>query len=121
MVSSGEGDGLFFAEREGEPGRVHIFCSSDGGFLVNVASFRPVGSEERMSFGSGGTVVTLVADTAGDALRGGVSGEGPVPASLAAILTGSEGVAINYGYQDLGPLPSVPQGAARDFVAGCND
>ena len=61
MVSSGEGDGLFFGVTEGEPGAVHVFCPSGGGLLVNVNSFRPIGSEERMTFGSGGTVVTLVA------------------------------------------------------------
>lgn len=121
MTSSGEGDGLFFGVTEGEPGRVHIFCAADGGMLVNVNAFRPIGSEERMSFGSGGEVVTLVADPAGDGLRGGVSGEGPVPAALLGILTGSEGVAVNYGAQDIGPLPPVPAETARAFVTGCTD
>ena len=121
MVSSGEGDGLFFAEREGEPGRVHIFCSSGGGFHVNVASFSPVGSEERMSFGSGETVVTLVADPAGDELRGGVSGEGPVPTGLADLLTGETGVAVNYGAQNVGPFAAVPEDLARSFGTACTD
>ncbi len=121
MTSSGEGDGLFFGATEGEPGRVHIFCPTGSGMLVNVNAFRPIGSEERMSFGSGGEVVTLVADPAGDGLRGGVSGEGPVPAALLAILTGSEGVAVNYGAQDVGPLPPVPAETARAFVTGCTD
>ncbi|MFW2348875.1 hypothetical protein [Qipengyuania sp.] len=121
MTSSGEGDGLFFGVTEGEPGRVHIFCPAGGGMLVNVNAFRPIGSEERMSFGSGGEVVTLVADPAGDGLRGGVSGEGPVPDALLAILTGSEGVAVNYGAQDIGPLPPVAADTARAFVTGCTD
>ncbi|KLE34743.1 hypothetical protein [Aurantiacibacter luteus] len=121
MVSSGEGDGLFFAAREGEPGLVHIFCPAEGALLVNVNSFRPVGSEERLSFGSGGAVLTLVADPAGDSLRGGVSGEGPVPGELRAALTGVEGVSVNYGGQSLGPLPPVPAQVAQDFDTGCND
>lgn len=121
MTSSGEGDGLFFGVTEGEPGRVHIFCPAGGGLLVNVNAFRPIGSEERMSFGSGGEVVTLVADPAGDGLRGGVSGEGPVPAALLAMLTGSEGVAVNYEAQDIGPLPPVPADTARAFITGCTD
>lgn len=120
-VSSGEGGGLFYEVGEGESGRVHLFCPSGGGLLINVRAFRPVGSEERMTFGSGGTVVTLVADPAGDDLRGGVSGEGPVPENLRALLTGVEGVAINYGSQNIGPLPQVPDKTARDFATGCTD
>lgn len=121
MVSSGEGDGLFFAVTEGEPATIHLFCPSDGGLLVNVNAFRPIGSEERMTFGSGATVVTLVADPSGDTMRGGVSGEGPVPVELSAILTGADGVAVNYGAQTVGPLPPVSAAIARDFVTGCND
>ena len=121
MVSSGEGDGLFFEATQGERPLVHLFCPAGGGLLVNVAGFRPVGSEDRMSFGSGASVVTLVADPAGDTLRGGVSGTGPVPAALRALLTGAPGVAVNYGSQNAGPLPAVPAGLARDFVAGCTD
>lgn len=121
MVSSGEGDGLFFGATEGEPAVVHMFCPREGGLLVNVNAFRPVGSEERMTFGSGGTVVTLVADSAGDANRGGVSGEGAVPDELRAILTGASGVSVNYGAQNAGPLPPVPATVADDFAAGCAD
>ena len=43
---------------------------------INVPGFRPVGSEERMTFGSGGEAHTLVADTRGDRQRGGVSATG---------------------------------------------
>lgn len=125
MVSSGEGDGLFFGVAEGEPGKVHLFCpngvAADAGLVVNVNAFKPVGSEERMSFGSGGTVVTLVADPSGDAQRGGVSGTGPVPGELRAILTGGAGVAVNYGAQNVGPLPAVPVDLAEAFVGGCRD
>lgn len=125
MVSSGEGDGLFFGAAEGEPGKVHLFCpngaATGAGLVVNVNAFTPVGSEERMSLGSGGTVVTLVADSSGDAQRGGVSGTGPVPAELRAILTGGAGVAVNYGNQNVGPLPAVPAEMAVAFVGGCGD
>lgn len=119
-VASGEGDGLFFGVTEGEPARVHMFCPADGGLLVNVNGFRPIGSEERMALGSGGTVVALVADPAGDANRGGVSGEGSVPADLPAILTGAEGVGVSYGAQTVA-LPPVPAAIARAFVTGCTD
>ena len=121
MLSSGEGDGLFFDIAEGDPGRLHLFCPSGGGLLVNASALRPIGSEERMTFGSGAEVVVLVADPAGDELRGGVSAQGPVPGNLAALLTGAEGVGLNYGAQDIGPVPPVPQELAERFVMGCTD
>ena len=121
MASSGEGDGLFFGAEEGKAGAMHLFCPADGGFLVNVNSFRPIGSEERMTLGSGAKVFALVADPAGDTMRGGVSGQGPVPAELLAVLTGTDGVAASYGAQDIGPLPPVPEPTARLFVTGCTD
>lgn len=121
MVSSGEGDGLFFGVVEGEPGRMHLFCENGGGLLVNVNAFRPIGSEERLSLGSGDTVVALVADPAGDANRGGVTGTGAVPAELAAILAGAAGLSASYGAQSTGPLPPVPDDVTRAFVRGCTD
>ena len=54
LVSSGEGAALVY------PGSgataVRLFCPSGSDrLLVNVPGFRAVGSEERMTFGSGGT------------------------------------------------------------------
>ena len=117
--ASGEGAGLGLGTAEGKR-VITLFCPAGSPvLLVNVPGFRPVGSEERMSFGAGGTVTTLVADTRGDRLRGGVSGEGAVPAELAAILADPAGLAVNYGSQNLGPLARVPAAQAKDFVAGC--
>lgn len=125
MNSSDEGDGLFFAVSADGSARAHLFCPNGGDanqrFLVNIRAFEPVGSEERMTVGSGDTVVTLVAEPGGDPVRGGVSGKGPVPADLRAILTGGEGMAVNYGNQNLGPLPAVPADMADAFVSGCGD
>ncbi|WP_114954034.1 hypothetical protein [Sphingosinicella terrae] len=99
---------------------VTFFCPrGSGDLLVNVTEFHPVESEERMSVGSGGTVVVLVADTAGDGERGGVSGRSVVPAELEAILGGGEGIAINYGAQNSGPHPRPPAALGRRFAAGC--
>ena len=122
MVSSGEGDALFFGAGEGQPARLHLFCGNDGGLLANVNAFRPVSSEERMTFGAGDTLITLVADSGGDTQRGGVSGTAGVPANLLALLTGAEeGIRVNYGSQNLGPLPPVPEDLAASFVQGCAD
>ena len=87
--------------------------------LVNVPEFRPIGSEERMSFGSGEHVEALVADVRGDKARGGVTGAGPVPANLAALLGGRIGV--SYGAQISGPHPQLPAAIASAFVDGCLD
>ncbi|HET9427834.1 MAG TPA: hypothetical protein VFO69_05690 [Allosphingosinicella sp.] len=119
-AASGEGDGLFLRSAGGR--QLTLFCPArSNDLIVNVPAFRPIGSEERMSFGSGGTVVVLVADTRGDSGRGGVSGRGPVPAELAAILAGSAGLSINYGAQNSGPHPAPPASMAASFVAGCRD
>lgn len=122
-TSSDEGNALFFAISSDGSSRAHLFCPNGGDanqrFLVNIQGFDPVASEERMTVGSGGTVVTLVA--AADPVRGGVSGKGPVPADIAAILRGGEGVAVNYGNQNLGPMPAVPTEMAEAFARGCKD
>src|SRR5690606_35712589 len=79
--------------------------------------FEPIGSEERMSFGSGGEVVALVADTEGDRQRGGVSGTGEVPVELASLIRGPIGV--NYGARNSGPHPAPPAPLAQAFLAAC--
>jgi uncharacterized membrane protein len=118
LQSSGEGAALVFPATG--DAAVRLFCPSDSNtILLNVPGFRPVGSEERMTFGSGGEAHTLVADTRGDSQRGGVSGSGPVPGNLAALLGGP--VAVNHGSQNAGPYPAPPEGLVRSFVTACND
>lgn len=117
LASSGEGSALVLAPASG-PAAVRLFCPARGkNLLVNVPAFRPIGSEERLSFGSGGSVVALVADTRGDAARGGVSGTGAVPAELAGLLNGP--VAASYGAQTSGPHPPPPPALVRGFAAAC--
>ncbi len=119
LQSSGEGAALALL---GPGGRtvVRLFCpAGTHRLLVNVPAFRPVGSEERMTFGSGGEAAVLVADSRGDSQRGGVSGTGPVPDKLAALIGGP--VAVNYGSQNSGPHPAPPAEAARAFVGACSE
>lgn len=85
--------------------------------LVNVSSFRPIGSEERMTFGSGGAVETIVADFRGDADRGGVTGTGPVPPNLTSLLSGP--VSINYGNQTFTAETAPEERTVEQFVASC--
>ena len=116
LASSGEGASLVFPAF-GDPA-IRLFCPArKGEILVNIPAFRPIGSEERLSFGSGGAVHTLVADTSGDRQRGGVSGTGAVPGNLGALIGGP--VSVNYGAQNSGPHPAPPQELARAFIAAC--
>lgn len=116
LLSSGEGTALRLVGASG----VHLFCPARSGKLVvNVASFKPIASEERLSLGSGGDVVALVADSGGDALRGGVTGEGPVPAELAAILAGP--ISASYGAQRVGPLPLTAEADRNAFLTACTE
>jgi uncharacterized membrane protein len=108
------------ALRDADGGAVfRIICADGGGRIaVNVPSFQPIGSEERLSFGSGGEVVALVADTNGDKVRGGVTGEGAVPEELAGILAGP--VSASYGSQVSGPHPALPAEMAAAELKACN-
>jgi len=98
---------------------IRLLCPAGGKrLLVNVPAFKAIGSEERLSFGSGGEVVALVADAGGDPQRGGVTASGPVPATLAALVSGP--VSASYGAQSSGPHPAPPANLARAFVAACS-
>jgi uncharacterized membrane protein len=119
LQSSGEGSALALAPASG-PAAIRLFCPAGGRtLLVNVPGFRPIGSEERLSFGSGGHAEALVADSRGDRQRGGVSGTGAVPANLAALIGGP--VSASYGAQRSGPHPAPPGELARSFVAACRE
>jgi uncharacterized membrane protein len=118
ISSTGEGAALVL----GNPARptIRLFCPArEKRLLVNVPAFRPIGSEERLSFGGGGEVVALVADTRGDPLRGGVTGSGSVPANLPQLL--SAAISANYGSQDSGPHPPPSAEAVNAFAAACAD
>ncbi|MGI8931826.1 MAG: COG3650 family protein [Sphingomicrobium sp.] len=116
LLASGEGTALRLAGASG----IHLFCPSRSGQLVvNVAGFKPVASEERLSVGSGSEVFALVADSGGDALRGGVTGEAPVPEELATMLVGP--ISASYGAQRLGPLPPPEKADQTAFLLACQD
>lgn len=117
LQSSGEGVALVLMPRSGRA-TIRLFCpAGENRLLVNVPAFRPVASEERLSFGSRGNAVALVADTNGDRRRGGVSAAGEVPDDLARLVAGS--LSANYGAQGSGPHPAPPSALSRDFVTAC--
>ena len=83
--------------------------------VVHVPGFRPIGSEERLSLGSGGEVVALVADPRS---RGrGVTATGSASTELPALVGGP--ISATYGAQTSGPHPAPSRNHARAFVAAC--
>lgn len=117
LQASGEGSALVFGDRDGAA-VLRLFCPvAADRLVVSIPAFRAIASEERLSFGSGETVVALVADPRGDAQRGGVSGAGAVPADLKGLVAGP--VSASYGAQASGPHPMPPQDLSRQFVTAC--
>jgi uncharacterized membrane protein len=117
LQSSGEGVALALVAG-GARTTIRFFCPARGkSLIVNVPVFRPIGSEERLSFGSNGAVTALVADTKGDRQRGGVSGIGPVPENLPTLIAGP--VSASYGAQRSGPHPVPPRSLADAFASAC--
>jgi uncharacterized membrane protein len=116
LQSSGEGVALVYPVAGATA--IRLFCPAEGGrLIVNVPVFRPIGSEERLTVGSGSVAEALVADSRGDRLRGGVSGTGAVPSTLGAIVSGP--LSASYGAQRSGPHPAPPRSLARAFLAAC--
>ncbi len=116
IVSSGEGVALIFPASGVTS--IRLFCPArQDRILINVTSFRPIASEERLTFGSGSAAEAIVADTRGDQQRGGVSAMGPVPGNLSALIGGP--VSASYGAQRIGPLPVPLKALARAFIAAC--
>lgn len=118
LLSSGEGVALVFPASGVTS--IRLFCpAGQGRILINVPSFHPIASEERLTFGSGSAAEALVADTRGDQQRGGVSATGPVPRDLTALIAGP--VSASYGAQRIGPHPAPLKALARDFSAACDE
>jgi len=90
-------------------------CDRKTGLTVHGDQFKPVGSEERMSVGAGDVVITLVATPDGPAVKGEGSAD---PDFLRAFGEGRK-VAVNYGYQNMGPYDGPPPDLAAPFVAAC--
>ena len=95
---------------------LQLACTSGSGVVTaSVPAFRPISSQERLSLGSDGEVLTLVADPAraGD----GVTGSGAVPSGLKPLLSGA--LSASYGAQTSGPHPPPSSEQARAFARAC--
>ena len=116
-ATAGDGASLIYADAQGSA-LLRVTCSAtDARLLVNVPRFAPIGSEERLSFGADGEVVTLVADTQGDKSLGGVTGQSPIPDELKRLLIAP--MSASYGAQSAGPFPKVPDEIAGPFLSAC--
>jgi len=109
---------LVLSNQAGRP-VFRLICTKAARLLVNVPAFRPIGSEERLSFGSRGLAVALVADSAGDGALGGVTGSGPIPDELKSAII--EPMSASYGSQKSGPHPAVPDRLAGPFLTACGE
>jgi len=119
IQASGEGAALVVDDDAGKT-VLRLFCAAGNSKLVvNVPGFDPIASEERLSFGQGGEVEALVADSSGDSARGGVTAEGPVPENLSALLSGR--VSASYGAQVSGPHPAPPEVLVTAFASACSN
>lgn len=87
--------------------------------LVNVPGFRPITSEERLSFGGDGSAMTFVADTRGDAERGGISAVSDIPDDLANLA--GRPLSASYGVQKSGPYSPPPRHMFNAFVGACGE
>jgi len=112
-----DGASLTFVDAQGRP-QLRITCAAKSAkLLINVPGFAPIGSEERLSVGADGEVVTLVADTEGDKRLGGVTGQAPIPDELKQLLIAP--MSASYGAQSAGPFPTVPDALAGPFLSAC--
>ncbi|HEY5721081.1 MAG TPA: hypothetical protein VIT45_02040 [Allosphingosinicella sp.] len=108
------GGSLRLASGAGDPA-IGLRCTAST-LMVEVPSFRTIGSEDRLSFGSGGEVVALVAAIK-ERKQSGVSAAGAMPENLAGLIAGP--VSASYGAQKSGPHPAPPPELARAFIAAC--
>lgn len=85
--------------------------------LVNVPGFRPIPSEDRLSFGGDGNAMTFVADTNGDAERGGISAVSDVSDDLVSLA--GRPLSASYSVQKSGPHSPPPTQMLNAFVSAC--
>lgn len=114
--SSGEGNAIVLFENDGEI--LRIACLRERGLRVQTPRFKYVESEERMSVGAGDVVVTLVA-TGSPVANPPVYGEGDIDMDFVRAVAEGRKIAVNYGYQNIGPFEGPREEMAKNFQAGC--
>lgn len=116
---SGSGTALVLTEGGGRP-LLRIACVRDPSRMVIMAeSFRPIESEERLSFGVDDEPFVFVAEPAKH--PSGVEATSPIHGDLLARLEGAQQVSAVYGAQDLGPYPPPDRDTTARFVGACRE
>ena len=116
-MGSGEGSALLLVQDGGEP-QFQLTClHSPARLVVDVAEFRPIGSEERLTLGVGDEAFALVADPT--APGPGVHAEGAVDPDLLTRLETTREISAVYGAQRFGPHPAPEPEALQAFVQTC--
>lgn len=110
---------LVLAGGDGAP-LIRIACAArNPRLIVSVPGFKPIGSEDRLSFGGDGEVVALVAQVGGADRQSGVTAEGPIPDELKRFITGP--IHASYGAQTSGPHDPPPDSLAGPFLRSCSE
>jgi len=118
--SSGEGNAIVLIEGK-DTAVLRIACVRGQGLVVHGERLKHVESEERMSIGAGGAIATLVATAAADRDPATVKGEGELDQEFVNAVGAGGKIAVNYGYQNMGPFDGPPAQMAQNFVTGCKD
>lgn len=111
-----EGAALAYRPDDADPPEMLISCGG-GRLTVSLPGVRRIGSEERLSFGGGGEILTLVVEQGPGTTPVRASGPAPDTAVLQGMLEAGPGA--NYGATSLGPVSPVPDALARSFVDRC--
>lgn len=119
MVSSGEGVALRL--EEGGELIASLGCMRDpAGLRVESDRFQPVMSEDRFTIGAGDEAYAMAANLEAERERG-VEASGDIPADLLDRIEAGGEIAFNYGAQNLGPFPAVPEADRDAFLAECRE
>lgn len=119
LISSGEGVSLRL--EEGGDLIASIACLRDpAGMRAESDRFQRVMSEDRFTVGVGDEAYALAADLEADRDQG-VEASGDIAPDLLNRLAAGGEIAFNYGAQNLGPFPAVPEADRDAFVEDCRE
>ncbi|MFN4296575.1 MAG: hypothetical protein ACK4FB_07005 [Brevundimonas sp.] len=118
-ITSGEGVALRL-EEEGDLIAAVACIRAPARLRVESDRFQPIMSEDRFTIGAGDEAYALAANLEAVRERG-VEASGDIPADLLGRIEAGGEIAFNYGAQNLGPFPAVPETDRAAFVAECRE
>ena len=119
MVSSGEGVALRL--EEGGDLIAAVACTRDpAGLRKKAEQLRRKTYAECFTIGAGDEAYAMAADLEAERERG-VEASGDIHADLLDRIEAGGEIAFNYGAQNLGPFPAVPEADRDAFLAECRE